>query len=458
MLARLLQTWNTLSGSFWFIPTLMSLAAALLSLALTRVDIALGTAWIQAVPWGLHIRADGARGLLSTVAGSMIGVAGVTFSITIAALAYTTSTLGPRLLTNFMDDTGNQITLGTFVSTFVYCLLLLRTITSGGDSGADEFVPYLALLFAMLFTGAGIGVLIYYIHHITESLHVSNVTAQVARGLNTAIDRYAARARQNAGRPTACLPAYFNETAVAIRSDAEGYIQNLVYATLVRQARTHDLVLRLERSPGDFVVAGQVLLYAWPASRINAEVAADLCSAYAHGAKRTQSQDALFLANELVEIGARALSAGINDPYTAMNCLDWLSAALIRLAQDDIGSLHYYDDNDRLRLWLPRFNFQTLALSAFDQLRPYFVTDRNAALHMFAAIGSIGEFTRPADHRQLLREQIAALQEGVLPSITSARDRDQVKQACRTALHRLKRSSDTSGLNAIEKHWSPDMR
>ena len=442
MLAKLLQIWNGLTGSFWFLPTVMSVSAAILSLILTQIDIALGTAWIQHVPWMLHIQADGARGLLSTVAGSMIGVAGVTFSITIAALAYTTSTLGPRLLSNFMDDLGNQITLGTFVSAFVYCLLLLRTITSS-DGGDAEFVPYIALLFAMLFAGAGIGVLIYFIHHITESLHVSQVTGDVARDLNRALDRYAASAFDAEKRPLAYLPADFSENAVPVRAQARGYIQNLVYATLVRQAAEHDLVLRLERGPGDFATHGQVLIWAWPAARVDDAVAARLCDAYAQGAKRTQSQDVLFLVNELVEIAARALSPGINDPFTAITCLDWLSAALIRLARDDIGPMHRFDAEDTLRLWLPRFNFQTLALATFDPLRQYFATDLNASLHMLAAIGSIGGFVRDADQRALLFDQADALREGAIEKMTSTRDRTAIDRAHRRT-RRLLAAAKTS--------------
>jgi uncharacterized membrane protein len=435
-MVKLLTLWNSLRSSFWFLPTIMSLGAVILSLILTRIDIALGTAWVQAVPWVFQIQADGARGLLSTVAGSMIGVAGVTFSITIAALAYTTSTLGPRLLTNFMGDTGNQVTLGTFISTFVYCLLLLRTITSG-DSSGGEFVPYVALLFAMLFTVASIAVLIYFIHHITQSLHVSNVVGDVASDLYAVLESYDKRASEAEERPTAWLPADFAETAVPVLAAHAGYIQNLVYATLVRQAAQHDLVLRLERGPGDFAAIGQTLLRAWPDARIDNDVAAGLRGAYAQGPLRTQSQDVLFLVNQLVEIAARALSTGINDPYTAMNCMDWLSAALIRLARHDIAAMHRFDGDDRLRLWLPKFNFKVLVSAVFDQLRSYFATDRNASVHMLDHMGEIGLFLSNHDQRELMREQADALHEAAIEAMTSTRDRSDVEYAYRRAVRRI---------------------
>ncbi|MES1942167.1 hypothetical protein T5B8_18093 [Salinisphaera sp. T5B8] len=432
-MAQLIKYWNTLKGSYWFIPTVMSIFAAALSFALTAIDARIGDAWVANMPWIYSIQAEGARGLLTTVAGSMIGVAGVTFSITIAALSYTTSTLGPRLLTNFMNDRGNQITLGTFVSTFVYCLLLLRVVQASHESSA-AFVPHLALVFAVGMAVASLAVLIYFIHHITESLHVSNVVANVARDLDSAIDDYEARVEAAREKPPAHLPADFDTQAVPVRANGDGYIQNLVFGSLVSTAASHDLVLRLERTPGDFVTAGQTLLWAWPKPRMDDDIAAALVGAYAWGRQRTQSQDVFFLVNELVEIAARALSPGINDPYTAMGCLDWLACALHRVARHDIASRHGFDSDDTLRVWARGFDFETLANAVFDQLRAYFASDRNAAVHMLARIGDAGEFLRDADQRRLMYTHASALHEAALAAMTSDRDRQAVEQAYRRAL------------------------
>jgi uncharacterized membrane protein len=142
----------------------MALLAILLGALMIWVDVRLGSNWIKGVSWYQQIRADGAREVLSTIAGSMVTVAGVVFSITIVALSYASSQYGPRVLTNFMSDRGNTITLGTFIATFLYSLMVLRTIR-GGD---DEFVPQYSVIVAMLLAVCSIGVLIYFIHHVPQ--------------------------------------------------------------------------------------------------------------------------------------------------------------------------------------------------------------------------------------------------------------------------------------------------
>ena len=198
MKARILAHIDGLRSSYWFIPSVMALGAIVLSFVTTAIDGRIGPGWIERVSWLYANKPDGARGLLSTVAGSMIGVAGVTFSITIASVVYASGQYGPRLLTNFMSDRGNQVTLGTFIATFLYCLLVLRTIRAADEaSGAANpsgdvvgaFVPHVAIVTALVLALASVGVLIFFIHHVPESIHVSHVIAGVGRDLSEKIEK-----------------------------------------------------------------------------------------------------------------------------------------------------------------------------------------------------------------------------------------------------------------------------
>ena len=163
MKLRLQSSWESLRTSFWFIPAVMTFVAIVLSFLLVYVDRRIGP---ETEVFGFIYSGgpEGARLVLSTIAGSMITVAGVTFSITIVALTLASSQFGPRLLRNFMHDTGNQVTLGTFIATFVYCLLVLRTVHT---VEGEDFVPSISVAVAIFLALAGIAVLIYFIHHVS---------------------------------------------------------------------------------------------------------------------------------------------------------------------------------------------------------------------------------------------------------------------------------------------------
>ena len=175
-------------ASYWFLPTLLAFAGLTLGLALVIVDSRLGDAWLGRYEWFYGSRPEGARAMLSTIAGSTITVAGVVFSITLAAVTYASGQFGPRLLGNFMRDRGNQATLGVFIGTYLYCLVVLRTIRSAEEISADTagavrdaFVPHLAMFGGLALAIASTAVLIYFVHHVTSGIHINNVIARVGR-------------------------------------------------------------------------------------------------------------------------------------------------------------------------------------------------------------------------------------------------------------------------------------
>ena len=187
MRVRIVSLWEEIRSSYWFVPALMAALSAALSFATIALDEALDREFIIAFGLVWSGGAEGARGLLSTVAGSMITVAGVIFSITIASFAQASSQFGPHLLRSFMRDTGNQIVLGTFIATFVYSLLVLRTVRS--DTNGGEVVPYVSVTLSMLLALASLGLLIYFIHHTSRSIQAPVVISAVADDLLESIDR-----------------------------------------------------------------------------------------------------------------------------------------------------------------------------------------------------------------------------------------------------------------------------
>lgn len=469
MKARLLAWWDELRSSYWFLPSVMTAGAILLSFAMTRLDAAMGGDWVREVHWLYANKPEGARTLLSTVAGSMIGVAGVTFSITIASVVYASGQYGPRLLVHFMDDRGNQITLGTFIATFIYCLLVLRTIRSADEpplgaplegAGADlapSFVPHLAVVTAVLLTLASIAVFIYFIHHIPDSIHVSNVIARVGRELRGRIDAHfpappdageaedgegddGGRALEGPRSRRQLLEALDGrdgperETVVA---NSSGYVQGIDHDALLELATARDLVLRIDRRPGAFVSRGDALATAWPADRLEDEDQRRVRFAFAWGRQRTGRQDVRFLLNELVEIAARALSTGVNDPFTAMGCLDWLGDALKRVGDRDVPDADRYDAEGTLRVLAEPTRYEELVEHAFGQLRPYLAGDRNAALHALATLGDLSRRVARPERLYELRRQADALLEAAEEQIAVTADREALRVRHRAVLREL---------------------
>ena len=440
--ARTLALWDSVISSYWFIPSLMTIGAAVLSVALVGVDARIDPGWIDDVPFLYGNKPDGARAVLSTIAGSMIGVAGVTFSITIASVVYATGQYGPRLLTNFMSDKGNQVTLGTFIATFLYCLLVLRTIRSADEAPGPElevagaFVPHVAILAGLGLALASVGVLIFFIHHVPESIHVSNLTAGVGRDLKRKIDvLFPQRIGRGETTPEAerddgvvtQIPDGFHDQARRVEADSAGYVTGLDADALLALAVEHDLLVRVRHRPGDFVADGDTLVLAWPPDRVSDDAVEAIRTAFAWGRQRTARQDVRFLVNELVEIAARALSPGVNDPFTAISCLDWLSAALKDLADRDFPGARRYDDDRRLRVVAAPTAFDDFVDGVYGQLRPYLAADRNAALHALRTIGEVAGRATDGSQRAVLRDQADALLEGCEAELSLEADRQSVR-------------------------------
>ncbi|MBB3210656.1 putative membrane protein [Rhodopirellula rubra] len=440
MNALLITLWAKVRTSYWFVPSLMAISAIVLSFVTTSLDYRLGAAWMDGTSWLYGNQPDGARAVLSTVAGSMITVAGVTFSMTILSISHTTSQVGPRLLNNFMGDKANQFTLGVFISTFLYCLMVLRTVRNAetappGETGTvgenvellGAFVPHIAVMVGVLMAIVSVGVLIFFIHHIPETIHVSNIIAGVGRRLNAQIDSQFP-ARVGDPRDTevehgsqSTLPPLFDESAAKVQSDGTGYLEYIDGDGLLDVATRHDLVLHVQPSPGDFVTLSDVLLLASPRDRIDDKISSELSAMFVYGTQRTATQDLRFQVNQLVEVAMRALSPGVNDPFTAISCMDWLQSALETLASRELPAAHRYDDDQRLRVIAEPVTFRAFASLVFDQLRPYVAADRNASLRMMEVIGNLAAQVTSARDRRLLARHACALRRECRRAITDTR-------------------------------------
>jgi len=403
----------------------MACLAVALALSAVELDRAVAEDWLQRLGWSYSGGAEGASLLLGTVAGSMIAIAGTVFSMTLVALSLASSQLGPRLLRNFMRDTANQVVLGTFVATFVYCLLVLRTIRR-----ADEvaFVPHLSVSIGVLLALVSIAVLIYFIHHVSVSIQADEVVARVGRELEDGIDRLFPSHLGGPGSEAAtasgeaALPAAFAGEARPVGAAEDGYLKRVDADALMALASEQDLLLRLERRPGHYLVKGRAIVMVWPGSRVTESLVGKMNAAFLLGNQRTAAQDVEFSFGQLVEIAVRALSPGLNDPFTAIACVDRLGSALCRLARHDMPSPARFDALGRLRLVAPGPTFAGIVDTAFNQIRQCARSNPAVAIRMLDAIALIAGQLRRAQDAACLQRHADMIIRGAREAVPEADD------------------------------------
>jgi len=425
---KLSKLWDSLHSSYWFIPTLMAVASIILAITMLTIDCTGNTPnW----KWIYTGGADGARAVLSSVASSMVSVVATAFSITIVALQLASSNFGPRLLRNFMQDTGNQIVLGTFIATFIYCLLVLRTIHAGGE-GYSLFVPQLSVTVGTGLAIVSIGVLIYFIHHASTIIQASHVITQVSGDLDKALDRLfpgkIGESQANNSRPLGEIPANFDSEASPIKAIAEGYLQAIDDDELMKICRQYNLLVHLKTRPGKFIVKGSNLAMAFPKKEVTESLKQQINDAFILGQERTEYQDLKFPIDQLVEIALRAISPGINDPFTAIRCIDRLSAGLSRLAQRDFPSPYRYDHEDNLRVIVERVTFEELVNAGFNQIRQYSKSDVAVTIRLLEALACIATYTHNSKQREALCRQAEMILNSSRDQISQQQDQKDIQE------------------------------
>ncbi len=451
MLNRLRAFADSLRSSLWFWPILMTTLGIVLAQAMILLDQSM---WLKrqlllsnasdalGVAWLFGLGAEGARTLLATIAGSMISIAATVFSITIVALSLAAGQLGPRLLRTFMRDRGTQLSLGMFIATFAFCIVVLGVV-HGGDTGA--FVPSAAVTVALVLALCSLAVLIYFIHHVATSIQAPEVIAVVGLDLDNAIEKLFPLPLSASGAPIHTNePAWVADGDGAIvRSSTSGYVQHINMDALLDFATEADLVVRLVRRPGDHVIAGTVIARIWPQKAFTEEQGERVCEAFGFGRVRTPIQDLQNLINQLVEIAQRALSPGINDPSTAEACIDRLASALGNLAGRQLQPGHLADESGCTRLLISRPDtFESLLGAAFDPIRNYSGACLQVGLKLADSMGELAQLVHGEQQRRGLLAQTEMI-ERLAASLTEPRDRQKLEAACHAAFAALSASSNS---------------
>jgi uncharacterized membrane protein len=448
MKTRLQSIWESIHTSFWFFPAVISVFAIGLAYGIVRLDRA-----ASLEDWGLGAYfypggPEGARLVLSTIAGSTITVAGVTFSITIAALTMASSQFGPRLLRNFMADKGNQIVLGTFVGTFIYCLVVLRTIQ---DNNGDSFVPEIAVTCGIVLALTSFGVLIYFFHHASSSIQAEQVVDTIYRELILEIDHTFPEESEVSlveGAPPSdrgqglrdaerSSEAFLREHSLVVFAENSGYLRAVDVESLISMASDRDLLIRLLYRPGDFVFVNTPLALVGPETSVDDHVHKHVRRAFILGKYRSLEQDVEFPVQQLVDMALRALSPSLNDPYTAVNCIDRLGAAICHLNGRESPPSHRYDKEGRLRLILDVHTYEGIMDAAFNQIRQSANRSPAASIRLLEALQAIAVTTSRKERREVIRVHAELIHRASQKGLNEQKDREDLEERFREVLEKL---------------------
>jgi len=392
--------------TFWFLPVLIICLAVLLSIILVIFDYSIMIPQDGWVSFFLVNDSDSARSILSTISGAMIGVAGTVFSVTLVALTLASSQLGPRLIKNFMYVKLNQVVLGSYIATYLYCLLVLNSIK---DIDGQTFIPSISILVAIFATIANIILLITFIHQIAVSIQADRVISDISDFITNQLETlFPEKMDEEKGSKAKidvnpAISAY--QRQVSIKSPKSGYLQYLSLEVLVDLVSKQDSLLIVHHRPGSYLVQGIEIAELLTHSKWEQEKIEKLLTQLIIGKTKTPQQDLEYPIHQMVEIALRALSPGVNDPYTAITCIDNLTSIMSYLAQAKFPSKYRLDEEGQLRLITNTLDFEGILDAAFNQIRQFSAGSTAVIIRLMEALTTIQKFTKTEDHKKAVIKQ-----------------------------------------------------
>ncbi|SDE56989.1 Uncharacterized membrane protein [Belnapia rosea] len=428
---RLLAAWDQVRTSLWLLPLLMAAAGVGLAWAMLEVDAGHGAEDEVRAWWMNAGGAQDAQTLLSTLLTGVIAMAAMVFSATVVALTLAANQYGPRLVRVFRADLTTQVALGTFATTIVYLVLVLRMIR--GDAAFHD-VPHASVSIGTALALACVLALLVFIQEVARMAVADDVVERVGRELDAGIDRLPVltadegQEHHRANKDGADRQALW-EGAGHVAQRQEGYVQAIDHEGLLAWAERHDAVLRLNFRAGDFVVAGDRRIHVHPPEAVEAAEADAICKFVVVGRERTPTQDIEFAVRHLVEVAVRALSPGINDPFTAAAVIDRLRGCLTRLAGRRLPSRMLRDGAGRVRILRETTTFAGLSDAAFHQIRQAAASHPAVVIHLVEAIARIAEHARTAEQRGALTRHARMVAGAGLRAAEEPGDRHDIERS-----------------------------
>ena len=352
--------------SFWFKPLIISLCGILLSELLVQIE---SLDSVGEITYLFNLGADGARSILTTIGASILGVAAMSFSLTATTIATVSSSYGARLVRNFMTNNKNQIVLGVFSGTFLYCVWTLRYIHSINNGGI--FIPNIAVHGAIVLAIICVIVLIYFIHQIAENTQISTLLSQARNDINESIDIINPKKEDRKTKNEAIKN--FNSCVIKKGAEKEGYLQMIDANRLSKVAEDCGIKIKVVVEPGDYVHKNKDIF------AINKAVSKSenkrILNCFSIGDFRTPHQDIRFAFQQPVDVACRALSPGINDPFTAMSAIDIIESGVIEYLKQPKQQRFFYDSDEKLNVFIDISSKEDVINNIYKSLDTYCMDD-----------------------------------------------------------------------------------
>jgi uncharacterized membrane protein len=430
----------------------MSLAAILLAWVMYWLDGFIPNETLQNSRLILSGTPGDIRSMLISMAGTILATAGVVFTLLTLPLSTVAAQYGSRLLRVFLGDRTTQMVLGMFVATFVYCLAAALSIPPAAVEPEGPQLTATVGLFLML---AAFASLILLVQHVSTMLQAPNIAAAAGAELQDVVRaEIPEKVRRSGQYADEAINALLVTEGYAVRVKRTGYIQYIDPETIYSLASEKRLVIRLLHKPGHFVRRDMEVALVWPAGEVDNELDQQIRQAFRIGNTRTPTQDVAYAVNQLVEMAVRAMSAAINDPFTAMTCLDYIGEGLAMFIRQGEKDSHFYDRDGRLCLIFEPLTFEELISSAFDMLRHCSRDNASVLQHMLEVIelirreaDSIAEETsnlrsNSNQVRYLLARQVSLIQSECQASNLIEQDRTFLQKSSEALMLKLSMAED----------------
>ena len=402
---KILFFYNKLSSTFCFIPVVIIIIALILAVTLVVLDQEVSISQNDFGKYFFVNSADSGRSILSTISGAMIGVAGTVFSVTLVALTLASSQFGPRLIKNFMHVKLNQVVLGSYVATYLYCLFILNAVKENDNY---TFIPVISILVAIVAALINIVLLILFIHQIAMSIQADQIISDVSGIIYKQSDNLYPSQMGNdlASEKIKIVEAIKSKYlhTIQLKSPKNGYFQYIDSESLIELISSYDALLELHNRPGDYLVKNLEIGILYCNEKPTEKQLNKIYNQFVFGRDKSYNQDIEFSIHQMVEIASRALSPGVNDPFTAITCIDNLTAIVCLFTEINFPSSYRVDQQEQLRVIANTTSFEGILDASFNQIRQFSAGNPSVIIRLMEGLITINKLAHRDNQIKAIRK------------------------------------------------------